>query len=132
MRKKIRKKRKEENKKITNMKSVVILLSSTKLISGTLYFLYSLLFFANPFIFVLTLEENDILFGTRSDVLSWIELFIYLLVMIIVKMKKVNLGKQGLSTLVVRDNHELTTTSLYRYLHHLILLINLKERKEYQ
>ncbi|MFX0184521.1 MAG: methyltransferase family protein [Candidatus Hodarchaeota archaeon] len=76
------------------------------------------LFLANPFFFVLAIEENDILFGTRLDALSWIGLFIYFLAAIVVIMARVNLGKQGTGTLVVRENHELITTGLYRYLRH--------------
>ncbi|MFW9905968.1 MAG: methyltransferase family protein [Candidatus Thorarchaeota archaeon] len=74
------------------------------------------LFLANPFIFVLALEEHDILFTTRMDALSWIGLVVYLLAAIVIIMGRVNLGKQATGTLVVRENHELITTGLYKYL----------------
>ena len=76
------------------------------------------LFLANPFVFVLALVEHDILFDTRLDVLSWVGLFIYFLAAIVIIMARVNLGKQGTGTLVVRENHELITTGLYKYLRH--------------
>ncbi|MFX0051127.1 MAG: methyltransferase family protein [Candidatus Hodarchaeota archaeon] len=76
------------------------------------------LFLANPFLFVLAIEENDILFSTRLDALSWIGLFIYFLAAIVIIIARVNLGKQGIGTLVVRENHELITTGLYKYLRH--------------
>lgn len=76
------------------------------------------LFLANPFLFVLALEEHSILFVTRLDSLSWIGLFIYFLAAVVVIMARVNLGKQGTGTLVVRENHELITTGLYKYLRH--------------
>ena len=74
------------------------------------------LFLANPFIFVLALQEHSILFTTRLDVLSWIGLMIYLLAAVIVVLARINLGKQGTGTLVVREDHELITTGLYKYL----------------
>jgi len=76
------------------------------------------LFFANPFLFVLAIEEHEILFDTRSDILSWIGLFAYLLAAIVIIIARVNLGKQGNGTLVVRENHELITTGLYKYIRH--------------
>jgi hypothetical protein len=62
------------------------------------------LFLANPFLFVLAIEEHDILFDTRLDALSWIGLVLYLLAAIVVIVARVNLGKQGTATLVVREN----------------------------
>lgn len=76
------------------------------------------LFLANPFILVLAIEEQGLLFETRLDVLSWIGLLLYLLAAIVIIMTRVNLGKQGTGTLVVRDNHELITTGLYKYIRH--------------
>ncbi|MFX0085921.1 MAG: methyltransferase family protein [Candidatus Hodarchaeota archaeon] len=76
------------------------------------------LFLANPFIFVLALVEHDILFETRVGALSWIGLFIYFLAAVVIILARVNLGKQGTGTLVVRENHELITTGLYKYLRH--------------
>jgi protein-S-isoprenylcysteine O-methyltransferase Ste14 len=74
------------------------------------------LFLANPFIFVFALEEHSTLFTTRIDALSWIGLVIYFLAAAVVILARVNLGKQGTGTLVVREDHELITTGLYKYL----------------
>jgi protein-S-isoprenylcysteine O-methyltransferase Ste14 len=74
------------------------------------------LFLVNPFLFVLALEEHGILFSTRVDALSWIGLVVYLLAAAVVVLTRVNLGKQGIGTLVVREDHELITTGLYKYL----------------
>ncbi|MHA2270177.1 MAG: methyltransferase family protein [Promethearchaeota archaeon] len=76
------------------------------------------LFLINPFLLVLAIEENNILFDTRLDALSWIGLFVYLLAAIVVVMARVNLGKQGTGILVVREDHELITTGLYKLLRH--------------
>jgi protein-S-isoprenylcysteine O-methyltransferase len=76
------------------------------------------LFLANPVILVLAIEESGILFDTRVDILSWIGLFLYLVAAIIIIVARVNLGKQGTGTLVIRENHELITTGLYKYLRH--------------
>ena len=77
-----------------------------------------LIFLANPFLLVFAIEEHNILFDTRLDFLSWIGLFVYLLAAIVVVMSRVNLGKQGTGTLVVREEHELITTGLYKFLRH--------------
>ncbi|MHA2218352.1 MAG: methyltransferase family protein [Candidatus Hodarchaeales archaeon] len=76
------------------------------------------LFLVNPFLLVLAIEEHNILFNTRLDFLSWIGLFVYLLAAIIIVMARVNLGKQGIGILVVREDHELITTGLYKFLRH--------------
>ncbi|WP_455139331.1 methyltransferase family protein [Candidatus Hodarchaeum mangrovi] len=76
------------------------------------------LFLANPFLFVLAIEEHNIIFSRRFDVFSWIGLFVYLLAAITIIIARVNLGKQGTGTLVLRENHELITTGLYKYLRH--------------
>jgi protein-S-isoprenylcysteine O-methyltransferase Ste14 len=76
------------------------------------------LFLVNPFLLVLAIEENNILFDTRLDFLSWIGLFVYLLAAIVVVMARVNLGKQATGILVVREDHELITTGLYKLLRH--------------
>ena len=76
------------------------------------------IFLINPFLFVLAIEENNILFDTRLDVLSWFGLFVYLLAAIIIVISRVNLGKQATGILVVREDHELVTTGLYKYLRH--------------
>ena len=76
------------------------------------------LFFANPFLFVFAIEEHTLLCDTRITILSWIGLLVYLLAAIIVVVARINLGKQGTGTLVVRESHELVTTGLYKYLQH--------------
>ncbi|MFX1507130.1 MAG: methyltransferase family protein [Promethearchaeota archaeon] len=76
------------------------------------------LFLVNPFLFVLALQEHEILLVTRVDALSWIGLVVYFLAAIIIILARVNLGKQGTGTLIVREDHELITTGLYKYLRH--------------
>ncbi len=76
------------------------------------------LFLVNPFLFVLAIEENNILFTTRIEILSWVGLVIYLLAALVVVMARVNLGKQATGILVVREDHELITSGLYKFLRH--------------
>jgi protein-S-isoprenylcysteine O-methyltransferase Ste14 len=69
-------------------------------------------------LFVFAVEENNILFDLRLDVLSWFGLFVYFLAALIIVLSRLNLGKQGTGTLVVREDHDLITTGLYKYLRH--------------
>jgi protein-S-isoprenylcysteine O-methyltransferase Ste14 len=77
-----------------------------------------LLFFASPWLFVLSIEENEWLFGSRSWLVSIFGLLIYLISGCFVLLSRIQLGKQATGTLVIRKDHELVNKGVYRWVRH--------------
>ncbi|MHA2029040.1 MAG: methyltransferase family protein [Candidatus Kariarchaeaceae archaeon] len=76
------------------------------------------LFIIGPFLLVLAITENELLFNRRLSILSWIGLLVYSLAAIIVLLSRVQLGHQGTGVLIIREEHELITSGIYKYIRH--------------
>ncbi|MHA2168301.1 MAG: methyltransferase family protein [Candidatus Kariarchaeaceae archaeon] len=76
------------------------------------------LFIISPFLLILAITENEFLFDRRLSILSWIGLVIYLVAAIIVLLSRTQLGHQGTGVLVIREEHELITSGIYKYIRH--------------
>ena len=75
-----------------------------------------ILFLLNPLLFVLSRWESE-LYGSFVTIQS-IGLILYALAGIVLIMARLQLGEMATSTLVIREDHQLITTGLYKYVRH--------------
>lgn len=76
-----------------------------------------ILFFINPFIMILAVTEVEFL-EWRSDLISVVGLIFYLIGALMVLFSRYSLGKQATGTLIIREDHELITSGIYKYVRH--------------
>ncbi|MCY3413143.1 MAG: isoprenylcysteine carboxylmethyltransferase family protein [Candidatus Heimdallarchaeota archaeon] len=77
----------------------------------------ALLFLINPFLLILAMFEVTY-YPWRNPIISIIGLVIYLSGIIMLLWSRINLGKQATGILVIRDDHELITNGIYKYVRH--------------
>lgn len=76
-----------------------------------------ILFLINPFLMILAVIEVEF-WGWRSDLISTLGLILYFMGVVMVLISRYSLGKQATGTLVIRDDHELITSGIYKYVRH--------------
>ncbi len=76
-----------------------------------------LLFILNPFIMMGSVWEVN-LYGWRMESIAILGLIIYTIGVIMLLVSRRTLGKQATGILVIREDHELITTGIYKYIRH--------------
>ncbi|MHA2251469.1 MAG: methyltransferase family protein [Candidatus Kariarchaeaceae archaeon] len=76
------------------------------------------LFMAAPFLLILAILEQETLYEWRNQVISIIGVIVYFFAAMLVLSSRINLGKQATGVLVIREEHDLITTGIYKYVRH--------------
>ena len=76
-----------------------------------------LLFLISPFIMMGSVWEVN-QYGWRMEIIAIIGLVIYAVGILMSLVSRITLGKQATGILVIRENHELITTGIYKYVRH--------------
>lgn len=76
------------------------------------------LFFITPFLLILSLVEEQNLYMWRNDLISIVGLVIYIIGGSITLLGRIQLGRLATGILVIREDHELVTRGIYKYIRH--------------
>lgn len=71
-----------------------------------------------PYIMILAIIEQNTLYNWRNEIISTIGLILYLFATITILWARINIGKMGTAALIIRNNHTLVTSGLYKYIRH--------------